>query len=193
MRRPGQPKLGSEPSTAEESGFAIGIAGANSVMPIILIAINVSAGGVPKTPVHEAFISYTGVAGDRQRNQKWHGGADRAVSLLAMSVIRELQAAGHPIGPGSTGENLTLEGCTPETLYPGRRLRINGVTLELTTWLEPCSTIGASFTQRRFKALQHEHHPCRSRIGARVLVPGLVRTGDAVEALDLDLGLAPRA
>ena len=149
-------------------------------MPGTVLSINVSPGGVPKLPIPEALITATGVTGDRQRDLKWHGGADRAVSLLAMAVIRELQAAGHPITPGSTGENLTLDGISAEELQPGMRLQIGAAVLELTTWLEPCSRIGGSFSGRKFRVLAHDLHPCRSRIGARVLSAGLVRTGDVV-------------
>lgn len=153
-----------------------------------LVSINVAAaGGVPKLPISEAQVTATGVTGDKQRDKKWHGGPERAVSLLAMAVIRELQAAGHPITPGSTGENLTLDGFTAEQLARGVRLRIgigpDAVELELTTWLDPCSKIGASFTGRRISVFDHEQNPCRSRIGARVLVAGTVRTGDAVQLL----------
>ena len=148
-----------------------------------LVSINVSPGGVPKLPVHEALITATGVAGDRQKDLKWHGGPGRAVSLLAMAVIRELQAVGHPIVPGSTGENLTLDGFAAEDLRPGLRLRIGAAELELTIWLPPCAKIGGSFVGRRHSTLDDKHHPCRSRIGARVLVDGLVRMGDPVEAI----------
>lgn len=148
-----------------------------------LVSINVSPGGVPKLPVPEARITATGVAGDRQKDLKWHGGPDRAVSLLAMSVIRELQAAGHPIAPGTTGENLTIDGFAPEDIRPGLRLRIGGAELLLTDWLTPCSKIGGSFVGRRHSTLKETKHPFRSRIGARVLVGGLVRTGDPVEAI----------
>lgn len=152
-----------------------------------LVSLNVSTGGVPKLPIREAVISGSGVAGDRQRDLKWHGGPQRAVSLLALAVIRELQAAGHPITPGSTGENLTVDGLTPEQLAPGARLRIgsgpDAVELQLTTWLEPCAKIGNSFTGRRFVLLAHKTTACRSRVGALVVVPGTVRTGDVVELL----------
>lgn len=163
---------------------------AGTTMPAMrgtLVSINVSPGGVPKLAVPEALITATGVAGDRQKDRKWHGGPDRAVSLLALSVIRGLQAAGHPIAPGSTGENLTIDGFAPEDLRPGLRLRIGtgegAAELQLTTWLAPCAKIGGSFLGRRHSTLDDKHHPCRSRIGARVLVEGLVRTGDPVETI----------
>ncbi len=154
-------------------------------MPGILIAINVSLGGVPKLPVATAAISVDGVAGDRQKDRKWHGGAERAVSVLAMSVIRELQQQGHTIVPGSTGDNLTIDGFSAEELIPGARLLIGdetatGVELELTKWLEPCSKIASSFRARDIKAFAHKTNPCHSRLGARVLRAGSVTTGDAV-------------
>ena len=154
----------------------------------ILVAINISAGGVPKLSVPQAAITVAGVAGDRQKDRKFHGGPDRAVSLLAMSVIRELQAQGHAITLGSTGENLTIDGFSAEELVPGVRLRIGAdpataVELELTTWLEPCSKIAASFTQRRIAVFAHKTKPCHSRIGTRVVREGMVTTGDHVELM----------
>lgn len=159
-----------------------------SAMPGVLVAINVSLGGVPKLPVPSAEITPAGVAGDRQKDRTWHGGPDRVVSVLAMAVIREFQAAGHPLTPGSTGENLTIDGFAAEDLVPGVRLRIGAdpataVELELTTWLTPCSKIGSSFLGRKFGVFKHDHNPCRSRIGARVLRPGTVHAGDPVERL----------
>ena len=157
-------------------------------MPGILFAINVSPGGVPKLPVSQAAITSAGVAGDGQKDRKYHGGPARAVSVLAMSVIRELQAQGHGITPGSTGDNLTIDGFSAEELIPGVRLRIGtdpatAVELELTTWLEPCSKIAASFAERRIAVFAHETNPCRSRIGARVVRDGVVATGDRVELM----------
>lgn len=155
-------------------------------MPGILVAINISAGGVPKLPVPHAAITADGVAGDRQKDRKFHGGRNRAVSLLAMSVIRELQAHGHGIMPGSTGDNLTIDGFSAEELAPGVRLRIGAdpttaVELELTEWLEPCAKIAANFHLRRIAVFAHKTNPCRSRIGARVLRSGLVSVGDRIE------------
>ena len=72
--------------------------------------ISVSDGGVPKRPVFEARVTAQGVAGDRQRNVKVHGGPDRAVCLYSLELIEALKQEGHPIAPGSSGENFTLAG-----------------------------------------------------------------------------------
>jgi len=87
--------------------------------------INVSDGGVPKRPVLEAVISKTGVAGDRQRNLKVHGGPDRAVCLFSLQLLERLQDEGHPIEAGYSGENLTLTGLDWDLMRPGVRLSAN--------------------------------------------------------------------
>jgi MOSC domain-containing protein YiiM len=153
-----------------------------------LVSINVSNGGVPKLPVAFAAITVGGVTGDRQKDRKWHGGPDRAVSILALAVIRELQQQGHTLVPGSTGENLTIDGFRADELIPGARLRIGSdpataVELELTTWLEPCGKIAGNFQGRNFSVFAHGQNPCRSRVGARVLRIGTVTAGDPVTLL----------
>src|SRR5687768_18536145 len=89
-----------------------------------VLSVNVSPGGVPKLPVSEARVTQGGVEGDRQRETTVHGGPTRAVSLLAIETIERVQADGHPIEPGSTGENLTTAGIEVGRLPAGTRLLI---------------------------------------------------------------------
>src|SRR5687767_14687596 len=86
--------------------------------------INVSKGGVPKTQVLQAQFTSDGIDGDRQSNPRIHGGRDRAVCLFSFEVIEALQAEGHPIVPGSCGENLTLTGFDWAHMKPGVLLRV---------------------------------------------------------------------
>ncbi|MBI5672635.1 MAG: methyltransferase domain-containing protein [Nitrospirae bacterium] len=102
--------------------------------------ISVSDGGVPKLPVLEATVSDKGVDGDRQRNLKFHGGPDRAVCLYSLELIMRLQDEGHPIDPGSSGENLTVSGLDWDQVRPGVRLTIGPeVQLEVTSYLRGVS------------------------------------------------------
>lgn len=143
--------------------------------------INVNPqGGVPKHRVLTAELLRDGVSGDKQRDRRYHGGPDRAVSLFSLERIQALAAEGHPISPGSTGENLTLSGLDWEAVQPGGYLRIGDVLLELTRFAPPCQKIRASFDQSDFTRISHKLHPGWSRIYARVLVPGTVAEGDAV-------------
>lgn len=143
--------------------------------------INVSSGGVPKLPVERARVTRLGVEGDRQRNRRLHGGPSRAVCLFSVEVIERLRAGGHPIAPGSTGENLTIAGLDWAVLRPGDRLRIGeSVELQLTRYTIPCKNIAASFWDGDFTRMSHKLHAGESRIYARVLVEGEIAAGDEV-------------
>src|SRR5947207_14775896 len=71
-------------------------------------SINVSRGGLPKRPVAEAEVTTEGVEGDWQSDRRYHGGPERAVVIFSAERIAALQAEGHPIGTGTTGEHLTI-------------------------------------------------------------------------------------
>jgi MOSC domain-containing protein YiiM len=143
--------------------------------------ISVSDGGVPKLPVPEARITVTGVAGDRQRNLEVHGGVDRAICLFSLEVIEALQAEGHSIKPGSSGENLTIAGLEWAGLKPGDRLWIgDAVRLEIVKYTEPCRFNAQWFQDGDFNRINQKKHPGWSRLYARVLAEGAVRPGDAV-------------
>jgi MOSC domain-containing protein YiiM len=147
-------------------------------------SLNVSNGGVPKHPVAAAAAAAGGLAGDRQRNLKYHGGAERALCLYSAELIEALRREGHPIAVGSTGENVTLAGLPWERVAPGVRLALGGeVVVEVTSYTRPCRTIGASFAARRTGRVSQRTHPGWSRVYARVVVPGTLRVGDAVRLL----------
>lgn len=143
--------------------------------------INVSDGGVPKLPVWEAKVSEWGLDGDRQRNLKFHGGPARAVCLYSLELIEQLQGEGHPIGAGSSGENLTLSGLDWDLVRPGVRLTIGlDIQLEVTSYTTPCSHNGRWFRDEDFSRISQKLNPGWSRVYAKVLHGGVVRTGDAV-------------
>jgi len=146
-----------------------------------IFQINISDGGVPKLPVPRAEISASGVTGDRQNNLEFHGGPDRAVCLFSLERIMALQAEGHPVYPGSTGENLTVSGLDWEAMVPGTRLVVGGAaTLEITSYTTPCKTIGQSFADGKSTRISQKAHPGWARLYARVIEPGQVAIGDVV-------------
>jgi MOSC domain-containing protein YiiM len=142
--------------------------------------INVSQGGVPKTGLHEASIGELGLQGDSHRSST-HGGPQRAVCLFSLERILALQAEGHPVYPGSTGENLTLAGVDWSVVTPGVRLRAGGeVELEITQYTKPCAKIRESFRDGMIERMEQDRNPGWSRVYARVVRGGRVRVGDAV-------------
>lgn len=144
-----------------------------------VVQINISSGGVPKLPVPVGEVTMAGLTGDRQRNLKFHGGPDRALCLWSLEVIERLQQEGHPIAPGSVGENFTLDSLNWASLAPGSQLYLGDqVRLEITDYAVPCRTIMGWFSDRRFSRISQKHHPGSSRLYARVLQGGWVSTGD---------------
>lgn len=137
-------------------------------------------GGVPKHPVLLARLQHSGVEGDRQRNLQVHGGPDRAVCLFSLERLRRLQSEGHPIAPGTTGENLTVEGLEWSGLVPGVRLRVGQALLEVTSYTAPCKQIRESFLEGGFTRISQKLHPGWSRVYARVLTEAVVHRGDPV-------------
>lgn len=149
-----------------------------------VLQVNVSPGGVPKQPVERAWVGDFGVAGDRQRHDTVHGGPHRAVALLGIEAIERVQADGHPIYPGSTGENLTTTGIELAGLPVGTRLAIGEtLVLELSGPANPCNLIGGSFRGGKSGRISILTHPADSRMYARTLVAGEVRAGDPIRVL----------
>lgn len=151
----------------------------------VLVSINTSDGGVPKLPASECRIGVGGLAGDRQRDLRFHGGPDRAVCLYSLEVIQALQAEGHPIGVGSAGENLTVSGLDWGLMTPGRRVRAGEVLLELTKYAHPCANLVEYFRGGDSARISQKVHPGWGRLYARVLEEGIVRPGDPVEVLEV--------
>ncbi|MDQ3687056.1 MAG: MOSC domain-containing protein [Acidobacteriota bacterium] len=150
-----------------------------------IFQLNMSNGGVPKLPVREALLTPDGLDGDRQAHPLIHGGPERALCLYALERILELQAEGHPIYPGSIGENVTIAGLNWQALEPGTRLSLGDEALvEITSYTNPCKNIAASFLSRSFDRVSQKTHPGASRLYARVLRPGQLAVGQVVRVCD---------
>jgi MOSC domain-containing protein YiiM len=147
-----------------------------------VVQINVNPkGGVPKYAVASALVTSKGVAGDKQRNRRFHGGPQRAVSLYSHDHIQALQAEGHPIAPGSCGENLTIGGLDWTALSVGDQLQIGDqLRIEITGYAVPCSNIIDSFAGGEITRISQKLHPGWSRLYAKLLAEGEVRVGDVV-------------
>jgi MOSC domain-containing protein YiiM/GNAT superfamily N-acetyltransferase len=149
-----------------------------------VLQVNISPGGVPKLPVEGAWVGELGLDGDRHRHDTVHGGPHRAVALLGIEAIERVQADGHPIEPGSVGENLTTTGIELASLAPGTRLAIGDqLVLEISAPANPCNVIAGSFRNGKSGRISILIHPADSRMYARTVVEGEVRPGDAIRVL----------
>ena len=146
-----------------------------------VLQVNVSPGGVPKLPVGRAWVDRLGLAGDQHNDDTEHGGPHRAVALFGIEAIRRVAAEGHPIEPGTVGENLTTEGIEWSSLPVGTRARIgDDLIVEVSKPDMPCLTIRGSFSDERFARISILVNPTDSRMYARVVREGGVRPGDPI-------------
>jgi len=145
-----------------------------------VVQLNVSDGGVPKRPIEMAEVGDRGLVGDRQAARQHHGRPLQALCLWSLEVIEALQGEGHPIAPGSAGENLTVSGIDWASLRPGTQLLIGDILAEISAWAEPCKKNAPWFVDGDFRRMQHARHPGWSRAYAWVREPGTIRTGDPV-------------
>lgn len=150
-----------------------------------IFQLNCSQGGVPKLAVREAVLTPTGLVGDVQAKKKIHGGPERALCLFPLEHILQLQAEGHPIFPGSAGENVTVSGLDWEHLTPGTRLAVGDEALiEISSYTTPCPTITASFVDGDYTRIAQKLHPGDSRLYARVLQTGRLAVGQVIRILN---------
>lgn len=145
-----------------------------------IFQINASAGGVPKRPLRRAEVDELGITVDKQKHTKVHGGPDRALCLYALERIQALQTEGHPIYPGSVGENVTIAGLDWDAVAPGARLQLGAVIVEVTNYAAPCNLIAASFADADSGRISQDKHPGWARAYSRVLQGGTIKIGDAV-------------
>jgi MOSC domain-containing protein YiiM len=151
-----------------------------------IFQLNSSPGGVPKLPVREASVIESGLVGDSHNFPDIHGGPDRALCLFSLERILELQSEGHPIFPGSVGENVTLSGIDWAAIAPGRQIALGDeVVVEITSYTTPCNSIPDSFCNGKYQRISQKLHPGYSRVYARVLQGGRLIIGQGVRLLNI--------
>lgn len=139
-----------------------------------------------------------GLAGDAVCDVDHHGGNDQAVYAFAAEDLADWAARlARPLPPGTFGENLTTSGVDITGTLVGTRWRIGArLLLEVSAPRIPCRTFADWLGERGWvKAFTAHGNP-----GAylRVIEPGPVRAGDAVEiarapAHEVTIGVAFRA
>lgn len=149
-----------------------------------IFQINESKGGVPKTPIRMADVNELGIVTDVQRYTKVHGGPDKALCLYSVELIQALQKEGHPIYPGSIGENLTVIGIDWEAMVIGSKWIIGEqLQIEITSFAVPCNNIADSFSDRQSNRVSQDKNPGWARTYAQILQEGVVRLGDEIRPL----------
>lgn len=99
--------------------------------------------GIPKIAVDNAFVKKEGIDGDynNYRTAKKNATLDRALLIMPLSTLDELNKEGWPVKPGDIGENLTIDGIAYSQLKKGRRYSAGDVVFEITTPATPCKNL----------------------------------------------------
>jgi molybdopterin synthase catalytic subunit len=148
----------------------------------VVVAVNISAGGIPKRSVPEARATLEGLEGDLHDHEK-HRRADRAISVQDLELLDELRAEGYLVGPGLMGENLTVQDLHVQALSVGDRLQFDaGPVLELTAIRKPC------FVLDQIDPKLKETVVGRCGFMAKVLETGVLRPGQRISVQRMHLG-----
>jgi MOSC domain-containing protein YiiM len=146
----------------------------------VIVQVNISMGGVPKLPVQRAQVSRLGIVGDKHL-YRLHGGARKAILLMASEVIGTLAGEGFGVYFGALGENLTVQGLAHGEWLPGQRYRAGSALLELTEARAPCRKLrpyGAGI-ERRIQRASGE-----SGFYAAVVEGGVIQPGDTIQLVE---------
>ncbi|MFE7896350.1 MOSC domain-containing protein [Streptomyces sp. NPDC057424] len=126
-------------------------------------------------------IGGSGLAGDAVCKLEHHGGNDQAVYAMAREDMDEWERElGRPLADGAFGENLTTRGLDVSGALIGERWRVGPeVVLEVTSGRIPCRTFQGHLDEKGWV----KRFTQRGAPGAylRVIEPGEIRAGDAVE------------
>ncbi|CAN5223662.1 hypothetical protein BH09ACT12_BH09ACT12_08610 [soil metagenome] len=131
-----------------------------------------------------------GIEGDQVSNLKYHGGRDKAVYAFAREDL-DLWAErlGAEITDGQFAENLTTQGIDVNEAEYGERWRVGGLDgpiLEVTGFRTPCNVFKAWMGRSGYDAKAWvKRFAAEARPGPylRVVVPGILQAGDAIEVV----------
>lgn len=156
-----------------------------------ILQVNISRGGIPKTPVAQGFLAPLGIEGDAVAHPAIHGGPLQAVLLIASEVVDELAGQGWPVFYGALGENFTTQGIDHKRFRQGQQYRVGEAVIELTKPRGPCSTLdlyGPGIQKVIYDKAVKARDPRSPMWGmsgfyASVVQPGMVSPGDPIVLL----------
>lgn len=152
------------------------------------IAAKSGVSGIDKRPVagpvdvRAAEPGGSGLAGDRICDVRHHGGPDQAVYAYAREDLDGWEGQLGPLASGVFGENLTTRGVEVTGAVIGERWRIGaGLLLQVTVPRVPCRTFATWLDRRGWVRTFTDAAVPGAYL--RVVEPGEVRAGDAVEVV----------
>lgn len=150
---------------------------------LLAVGARIVPTGIRKTPIGHGQVGPLGLAGDVVADAENHGGPDQALYLYsAEDYAWWAEQLGAAPASGTFGENLTLSSFGTEPVRIGDRFRIGGTLVEVTAPRIPCSVFATRMDERSW--VKRFADARRPGLYARVLEPGAVAEGDAVERIE---------
>lgn len=139
--------------------------------------------GIWKEPVNGPVeVRGVNLAGDDQADRRVHGGTHKAVYAYGADDYRWWsEKLGAELGPGTFGDNLTVDGYDLRTAEVGERWRVGTCVLEVSEPRSPCFKLGMRMGTADFVEL----FDVVGRYGTylRIVEEGTVAAGDEVEVV----------
>ena len=140
-----------------------------------ILSINISSGGIPKSPVDHVRVHTSGLEGDGHNHDK-HNNPVQAVCLQDSEKLDEFNKQGYSLENGATGENLTVRHLNVNGLPPGTVLKFSGgVILELSKVRKPCYVLDAIHPKLKDDIAGH------CGMYARVVQEGILHVDEMIE------------
>ena len=141
--------------------------------------------GIFKKPVGGPVrVRTLNLEGDLQADLSVHGGPDKAVYVYSWKNLEYWREAlrRDDLGPGTFGENFTVDGLLENEVSIGDELEIGTARFLVTQPRLPCFKLGIALGRPDFpKAF---HHSGRNGFYLRVLREGTVEAGDAIRKIE---------
>ena len=141
--------------------------------------------GIYKSPVEgRVHLASEQLAGDGQADRKVHGGPDKAVCVYSADHFRlwREELTGVECGPGSFGENFSVEGQRETTVCVGDTYRIGTAVVQISQPRAPCWKLGRRWNRPDMPKLVVESG--RTGWYLRVLEAGEVERGDELTLVE---------
>lgn len=142
-----------------------------------------------RTPVTEpVYLQQRGLAGDQVADTKHHGSRDQAVCCQPLAhydfwnSFYQLDSAETQLGPGSVGENWTLTNATEADVAVGDIFQVGEATVQVSAPRYPCAKQERKLKLPNF--LNEVMATQRTGFYLRVLTPGMVQVGDALQLVE---------
>lgn len=142
---------------------------------------------IDKIPISVPVLAdIAGLAGDMQADRRVHGGPDKAILYYPAEHYPDWRAAlpllAPRLKPGGFGENLSGCGLTEHSVLIGDLWRAGAALLQICQGRQPCWKLNARFGCDDM--LDHVLANGRGGWYCRVVEPGLIAAGDAMQLVD---------